>query len=90
MLAAGLREAGFAVLDSQGTYFLSVDIRSVGFRGDDVDFCRHITTEAGVTALPVSALYQGDDVRHFARFSFCKRESVLAEAAQRLKRHFAG
>ena len=90
LLAAGLRRAGFRVLDSQGTYFLSVDIRSVGFDGDDVEFCRHITTQAGVTALPVSALYQGGDVRHLARFSFCKRESVLEEAAARLRRHLAG
>ena len=90
LLARGLTKAGFEVLPSGGTYFLSVDIRSVGFDGDDVAFCRHITTEAGVTALPVSALYQGDDVRHFARFAFCKRDDVLIEATERLARHFAG
>ena len=89
-LAEGLKRAGFEVLNSQGTYFLSVDIRSVGFEGDDVAFCRHITTEAGVTALPVSALYQDDDVRHFARFAFCKRDEALIEATARLERHFKG
>ncbi len=88
-LGGGLAGAGFRVLPVEGTYFLSVDIRSVGFNGDDVDFCRHITTEAGVTAVPVSAFYETGDVRHFARFCFCKRDALLDEAAERLGRHFA-
>jgi aspartate/methionine/tyrosine aminotransferase len=89
-LAAGLAAAGFDVLASQGTYFLSVDIRSVGFNGDDEAFCRHITREAGVAAVPVSAFYQDGDIDHFARFCFCKQDALLDEAAARLKRHFAG
>jgi len=89
-LAAGLAAAGFEVLPSAGTYFLSVDIRSVGFNGDDEAFCRHITTEAGVTAVPVSAFYQDADIDHFARFCFCKQDSLLDEATHRLQRHFAG
>jgi len=89
-LAAGLAAAGFEVLPSAGTYFLSVDIRSVGFNGDDEAFCRHITTEAGVTAVPVSAFYQEAGIDHFARFCFCKQDSLLDEAAMRLQRHFAG
>jgi aspartate/methionine/tyrosine aminotransferase len=89
-LAAGLAAAGFEVLASQGTYFLSVDIRSVGFNGDDEAFCRHITREAGVAAVPVSAFYQDGHVDHFARFCFCKQDALLDEAAARLKRHFAG
>ena len=87
-LAAGLVAAGFRVLPVEGTYFLSVDIRSVGFDGNDVDFCRHITTEVGVTAVPVSAFYETGDVNHFARFCFCKQDAVLDEAALRLGRHF--
>ncbi len=87
-LARGLEAAGFAVLPSAGTYFLSVDIRSVGFDGDDVAFCRHITTEAGVTAVPMSAFYGEGAVDRFARFCFCKRDSLLDEACSRLERHF--
>jgi N-succinyldiaminopimelate aminotransferase len=92
-LGAGLAAAGFEVLPSQGTYFLAVDIRSVGFDGDDEAFCRHITQEAGVAAVPVSAFYQhgsGESgVDHFARFCFCKQDALLDEASARLKRHFA-
>lgn len=87
-LTAGLRDAGFEVLASNGSYFLTVDIRSVGFNGTDLDFCRHITTTAGVAAVPVSAFYQDDGPTHFARFCFCKRDAVLDEACGRLRRHF--
>ncbi len=46
-----------------------------GFAGDDVAFCRHITEHAGVTAIPVSAFYESEAPRHYARFAFCKREA---------------
>ncbi|MBT8472266.1 MAG: aminotransferase class I/II-fold pyridoxal phosphate-dependent enzyme, partial [Marinicaulis sp.] len=46
-MARGLRAAGFNVLPCEGTYFITVDINSVG-RDDDVDFCREITTKAKV------------------------------------------
>lgn len=87
-LAAGLSRVGFDVIDSQGTYFVTADFRSLGFNGDDVEFCRHITTEAKVAAVPVSAFYQKGDVDHFARFCFCKNDDVLDEAIDRLQRHF--
>jgi len=84
----GLADIGFDVLDCQGTYFITGDFRPLGFNGDDVDFCKHITVEAGVTAVPVSAFYQDDPPTHFARFSFCKPDDVLDEAVKRLKAHF--
>jgi aspartate/methionine/tyrosine aminotransferase len=84
----GLADIGFDVLDCQGTYFITGDFRPLGFNGDDVDFCKHITVEAGVTAVPVSAFYQDDPPTHFARFSFCKPDDVLDEAIKRLKAHF--
>jgi N-succinyldiaminopimelate aminotransferase len=88
-LAEGLASVGFSVLPTQGTYFITTDFSPLGFNGDDVAFCRHITERAGVTAIPVSAFYdQAGAPRHYARFAFCKRTEVLAEAITRLKRHF--
>jgi N-succinyldiaminopimelate aminotransferase len=87
-LAAGLRRIGFDVLDCQGSYFITADFRPLGFNGDDADFCRHITTEAKVTAVPVSAFYDGNGPRHFARFAFCKDDATIDEALSRLARHF--
>jgi N-succinyldiaminopimelate aminotransferase len=80
-LGAGLRAAGFTVLDSQGTYFLNIDI---GDAGGDEAFCRRMTEQAGVTAIPVSAFYAEAPVDSVVRFCFSKQDSVLDEAVARL------
>ncbi len=87
-LAEGLADIGFGVMDSQGTYFLTTDFRPLGFNGNDEDFCRHITTEAGVAAVPFSAFYQAGDVYHYARFCYCKQDSLLDAALEKLRAHF--
>ena len=87
-LSRGLAEAGFAMLRADGTYFLTADVRPLGFDGDDEAFCRHIVTQAGVAAVPVGAFYRDDGPRHYVRFCFCKSDAVLDEAVARLKRHF--
>jgi len=90
LMAAGLARIGFTVLPTMGSYFITADFAPLGFAGDDVAFCRHITEHAKVTAIPVSAFYDGDAPTHFARFAFCKQDSVLEEAIARLAAHFAG
>jgi aspartate/methionine/tyrosine aminotransferase len=89
-LAGGLTQIGFDVLPSEGTYFVTTDFRTLGFNGTDEDFCRHITIQAGVTAVPVSAFYDnsGQAPVHFVRFCFCKNDSTLDAAIDRLKKHF--
>jgi aspartate/methionine/tyrosine aminotransferase len=54
---------------------------------DDVAFCRWLTTEVRVAAIPPSAFYSEAHkplTRHWARFAFCKRQATLAAAAERL------
>ncbi|UYN93056.1 MAG: aminotransferase [Enhydrobacter sp.] len=89
-LAVALAEIGFEVLPAHGTYFVTTDFRPLGFNGSDEDFCRHITTAAGVTAVPVSAFYDDPMAapRHLARFCFCKHDETLDKAVDRLRRHF--
>ncbi|MCC9625451.1 aminotransferase [Thalassospira sp. MA62] len=90
-LMKGLKEVGFDVLDSQGTYFISCDFRPLGYDCDDVEFCQIMIKEAGVVAIPVSAFYQNKDgaARHFVRFCFCKDEAKMTEAIERMKKAFA-
>ncbi|MEK6717697.1 MAG: methionine aminotransferase [candidate division NC10 bacterium] len=85
-LAAALAEAGLKTLPVQGAYFLLADVRGMGFP-DDVSFCRYLTSEIGVAAIPPSAFY-ADPVRAplLARFCFAKREETLRAAADRLQR----
>lgn len=83
-LAEGLAGAGFEVLPCEGSYFLTADIRPLGF-SDDAEFCRRLIAETGVAAIPVSAFYEQDPPRHFARFCFAKLDQTLAEAVRRLQ-----
>ncbi|MCO6415114.1 aminotransferase [Siccirubricoccus sp. KC 17139] len=85
-LAKGLAELGFGVLPAQGSYFITTDIRPLGFNGDDVAFCRALTEEAKVTAIPVTAFYASEGApSHYARFAFCKGDAVLDEALARMR-----
>lgn len=87
-LRVGLEAIGFATASCEGTYFINADFRPLGFNGDDEAFCRYITEQAGVTAVPVSAFYSDGAIRHLARFCFCKDDATLDEALGRLKAHF--
>ena len=89
LISANLENAGFKILKTAGTYFLSVDIRSIGFDNGDVAFCKDIIRNAGVAAIPLSAFYQTDGPPHFVRFCFSKHNDVLTEATRRLRKQFA-
>jgi len=86
LLGGALKAAGFDVMKAAGTYFLSIDIRSIGYTGSDVNFCEDITKNAGVSAIPLSAFYGPGSgvVDHFVRFCFCKQDDVLLSAAEKL------
>jgi N-succinyldiaminopimelate aminotransferase len=84
-LADGLTEAGFAVRPSEGTYFITADVRPLGF-ADGADLCRLLPEKVGVAAVPVQVFTDHpDDWRHLVRFAFCKRDEVLDEAIRRLR-----
>ena len=84
LFTTGLRERGFTVLDSQGTYFLNVDLAPLG-KDDDVAFCKSLVHEFGVAAIPVSAFYAENPITSVARFCFAKRDETLNGALERLE-----
>jgi N-succinyldiaminopimelate aminotransferase len=85
LLTAGLRDIGFDVYPSGGTYFVTADIAPLGER-DGIEFCLNLPERAGVVAIP-SALFYDDkeEGRTKIRFAFCKRSETLEEALKRLK-----
>jgi N-succinyldiaminopimelate aminotransferase len=90
LFRSGLERIGFETAECGGTYFLNADISSIGFDGTDEEFCRLITTEAGVAAVPFSAFYQSVNAKqNFARFCFCKKDEVLEEAVVKLAGFFS-
>jgi N-succinyldiaminopimelate aminotransferase len=92
-LADVLQNVGLRISQSQGTYFIMADFSGLdhpALRGaDDVAFCRWLTTEVGVAAIPPTAFYSDAHkplARQWARFAFCKRRETLEHAAERLQR----
>jgi N-succinyldiaminopimelate aminotransferase len=84
-ICAGLSEVGFEVFQPAGTYFVTADVRPLGWQ-DGVEFCRDLPHKAGVVAIPHQVFY--DDIeagRPLVRFAFCKRDEVLDEALTRLQ-----
>jgi N-succinyldiaminopimelate aminotransferase len=87
-LVEGLRSTGMEVFVPQGTYFVSADVRPLGY-ADGVEFCRDLPHKAGVVAIPHQVFY--DDVeagKPMVRFAFCKKDEVLDEAVVRLTAAF--
>ncbi|NGM51351.1 aminotransferase [Caulobacter sp. 602-2] len=89
-LATGLRQAGFTVLSSGGTYFLNVDLAASGIEEPDRAFALRAVREHGVAAIPVSAFYAEDPVTSVLRLCFAKGDDVLDAAVERLARARAG
>ena len=85
LLCAGLSDIGFDVFVPEGTYFVTTDIRPLGF-DDGMEFCRMLPERAGVVAIPHEVFYDDKDAgRPLVRWAFCKRQEVLVEALDRLQ-----
>ena len=79
-LCAGLTAAGLRPLVPAGTYFVNADVGT-----DATAFCAELPDRAGIVAIPTSVFYDdGDAAPTLARFAFCKRVEVIADAVERL------
>jgi N-succinyldiaminopimelate aminotransferase len=84
LLVDGLRAADVAVTPSAGTYFVTVDLASLG-HDDAVAFSRESPERYGVAVVPVAALSDRPGrVRSLARIAACKRDEVLQVGVERL------
>jgi len=61
-----------------------VDYSAVSDLGDDA-FCRWLTSEIGVAAIPLSAFYADGFDQKIARFCFAKKDETLDLALSRLR-----
>ena len=85
LFRAGLASTRLRLLPSEGSYFQCVDYSAISERSEE-DFCRWLTTEIGVAAIPLSAFYEDGRNQRLARFCFAKRDDTLNSALQRLAR----
>ena len=90
LLAAGLQSIGLRVLHTEGTYFITTDVRPLGYP-DGLAFCRDIPGRARVVAIPHQGLCDDPAIGGpYVRWAFCKKPEVLNEAISRLQRGFGG
>ncbi len=86
LLAEGLRSVGLTPVLPRGTYFMSTDVRPLGYP-DGVAFCRELPTRCGVVAIPHQVFYDRVEAgAPYVRWAFCKQDAVLDEAVRRLAR----
>ncbi|GAA1637013.1 pyridoxal phosphate-dependent aminotransferase [Kribbella alba] len=84
LLCDGLAALGFGVHRPQGTYFVTTDVRPLGYT-DGVEFCRMLPEKTGVVAIPHQVFYDNVDAgRPLVRWAFCKQPQILEEALSRL------
>ena len=81
----GLASTRLRALACEGTYFQCVDYSAVSDLGEAA-FCRWLTAEIGVAAIPLSAFYESGFEQRIVRLCFAKRDDTLRQALERLKR----
>jgi aspartate/methionine/tyrosine aminotransferase len=82
-LVSGLAAAGYVMLPSAGTWFVSIDLAASGIALDDVTVADRLL-DAGVATIPVSAFYADSPVTSTLRLCFAKRDEVLDTAIAKL------
>jgi methionine transaminase len=83
LFRVGLAKTRFKLLPSEGSYFQCVDISAVSDM-QEAEFCKWLTTEVGVAAIPLSAFYGNGFDQRVVRFCFAKRDETLSTALERL------
>ena len=87
LFRAGLEKTKFKLLPGEGTYFQCVDISELAVPEknlSEADFCKWLTTDIGVAAIPLSAFYADSFDQRVIRFCFAKQDETLHKALGRL------
>lgn len=79
----GLAKTPFRLYPCEGTFFQLVDYSAISTQSE-LDFCKWLTTEVGVAAIPMSAFHQDPVENKTIRFCFAKKEETLSRALERL------
>jgi len=87
LFRTGLAKTKFKLLPGEGTYFQCVDISELAVPEknlSEAEFCKWLTTDIGVAAIPLSAFYADSFDQRVIRFCFAKQDETLHKALGRL------
>lgn len=88
LFRAGLAQTHFKLLPGEGTYFQCADISGLQVPEknlSEADFCKWLTADIGVAAIPLSAFYGDGFDQKVIRFCFAKTDDTLQAALNKLK-----
>ena len=81
-----LADSRLRLLPVAGAYFQLVDFSAIAPEKTDLQFCHWLVREIGVAAIPLSVFYQNPPAeQRLIRFCFAKSDSILEQAAAKLR-----
>ena len=83
LLISSLKDSGFKVTPTNGTYFQLLDYSEISDK-NDMDFSVYLTKEIGVAVIPISPFCTINKSRKIIRVCFAKKDEVLLKAAKKL------
>jgi aspartate/methionine/tyrosine aminotransferase len=86
LLLGALEDAGFRCSVPHGAYYIMADFKALSSLSDR-DFAMRLVKDVGIAVVPGSSFFRESEMgsRH-VRFCFCKKESTLQSARERLQR----
>ncbi|MGE8511570.1 MAG: aminotransferase class I/II-fold pyridoxal phosphate-dependent enzyme [Chryseobacterium culicis] len=72
---------------AEGSVFQIVNFRNISKSMTDVEFSKWLTIEKKVSCLPLSAFYNSKQDSDYIRFSFAKKDELIIQALEHLKRN---
>lgn len=85
LFASLLQKSRFKLLPVNGTYFQLAEYSEISSKSD-IEFCKELTIEHGVAAIPISVFNKDGMDRKIIRFCFAKDDETLIKASDRLCR----
>ena len=80
-----IKGSRFKPLPCSGSYFQLLDYSKISDE-KDTEFAKRVTIEFGVASIPVSVFYNRPPDQKLLRFCFAKEDSLLKDAADKLKK----
>ncbi|MDR6922402.1 MULTISPECIES: aminotransferase class I/II-fold pyridoxal phosphate-dependent enzyme [Chryseobacterium] len=72
---------------AEGSVFQIVNFRNISKTMTDVEFSKWLTVEKKTACLPLSAFYHSKQNSDYVRFSFAKKDEVIIQAMEYLRRN---
>jgi methionine aminotransferase len=80
-----LLDSKFILSKCDGTYFQLLDYSNISNK-TDIEFSEYLVKEIGVAVIPLSPFYEDGSSDKLIRVCFAKKDEVLKEAAEKLRR----